>query len=141
MHYIREPFVWDMDTTDAMQTFWEAPKYSTDQTVIPLSVQTNDPGSLYSFYKNLIHYRNASKALTFGDMVSTDFRIHEVVSFKRFYEGEQLLVLNNVSDVEVTIDLSENDTMFDDLDYDSNGTAELSDGTLTLPAFTTVILK
>jgi alpha-amylase len=139
--HIREPFVWDTGTTDALQTNWMPARYSTDQTIQPLSKQKNDPASLYSFYRSLIHYRNASKVLTFGGIESTEFRIKEVVSFKRYHEGEQLLVLNNISDVEVTIELLGNDSMFDDVDYDSNGTAELNNGELTLPAFTTVILK
>jgi alpha-amylase len=139
--YIREPFVWDVDTTDEVQTYWEQPKYSTAQTVVPLKRQVNDPLSIYNFYKTLIHYRNSSKALTFGDIEPTEFRITEVISFKRHYDDEQLLILNNISDVEVTIQLTGKESAFDDVAYDSNGTSELTEDGLRLPAFSTVILK
>lgn len=139
--YIREPFVWDVDTTDEVQTYWEQPRYSTDQTVRPLNTQKDDPSSLYNFYRTLIQYRNSSKALTFGNIEITELRRNEVISFKRSYEQEEILVLNNISDVEITYQLSGNDSKFVNLDYNSNGTAELIDAELRLPAFTTVILK
>jgi glycosidase len=139
--YIREPFVWDVDTTDEVQTYWEQPRYSNDQTVRPLNKQKDDPSSLYNFYRNLIQYRNSSKALTFGNIEITDVRRNEVIGFKRSYDQEEILVLNNISDVEITYQLSGNDSKFVNLDYNSNGRAELIDTELRLPAFTTVILK
>ena len=107
-----------------MQTSWEQPKYSTDQTVQPLSEQKKDPLSLYNFYKGLIRFRNASKALTLGEIENTNFSIAEVVSFKRKYDNEELLVLNNISDVEITIELSDENEKFDAVVYDSNKTAD-----------------
>ena len=137
--YIREPFIWASE--DAMQTSWEQPKYSTRQTVQPLSEQKKDPLSLYNIYRELIRYRNESKALTLGGIENTNFSITEVVSFKRKYDNEELLVLNNISDVEITIELSDENEKFDAVVYDSNKTAALNDGELRLPAYTTVILK
>ena len=137
--YIREPFIWASE--DAMQTSWEQPKYSTHQTVQPLSEQKKDPLSLYNFYRELIRFRNGSKALTLGEIENTNFSIAEVVSFKRKYDNEELLVLNNISDVEITIELSEENENFDAVVYDSNKTASLNDGELRLPAYSTVILK
>ena len=34
--YVREPFIWDLDKKDPMQTSWEKPEFSTDKTVVPL---------------------------------------------------------------------------------------------------------
>lgn len=138
---IREPFVWDVDQKDTIQTSWEQPQYSTDQTVISFSKQQNDPTSLYNFYKKLIHYRNESKALTLGNIDNTDFTITEVVSFKRQYEDEELLILNNISDVEVTLQLDGNNSAFDVVAYDTKGTVTIDNGEVRLPAFSTVILK
>ena len=139
--YIREPFIWDSGTGVAMQTSWEEPKYSTEQTVTPLSKQMNDPQSLYNFYKKLIHYRNGSKTLTLGAIDNTKLDIVEVVSFKRRYEEDELLILNNVSDVEVTIHLTGENEKFDAIDYDASEAATLNNGELRIPAYSTLILK
>jgi glycosidase len=138
---IREPFIWASAKADPMQTSWEKPKYSTDRTVQPLSEQKTDPNSLYNFYRDFIKFRNQSKALTLGEIVNTNFSIAEVVSFKRKYEDEELLVLNNISDVEVTIQLTDDNERFDAVAYDSNNSATLDNSELTLPAYSTVILK
>ena len=139
--YIREPFIWAESNTDAMQTSWEQPKYSNDQTVQPLSKQKEDVGSLYNFYKEMIWLRNGSKILTMGAIEKTNFSIAEVVSFRRIYENEELLVLNNISDVEITIPFRDENEKFDEVFYDSNKTSVFEDGELTLPAYSTVILK
>src|SRR6185436_18822754 len=94
--FIREPFIWDVDKKDAMQTTWEVPKFSTSSTIIPLSKQKDDMNSMYQFYKKMIHYRNGSKALTLGEIENSNLNISEVVSFLRKYGEEEVLVLNNV---------------------------------------------
>ena len=76
-----------------------------------------------------------------GEIENTNFSIVEVVSFKRKYENEELLVLNNISDVEITIALTDENEKFNKVVYDSNKTAILEEGELTLPAYSTVIMK
>jgi glycosidase len=139
--YVREPFIWDIGKNDPMQTSWEKPQFSTDSTVVPISKQRNDPKSLYNFYRKLIDIRNNSGALTYGDIEHAEIRINEVVSFKRLHENERLLVLHNVSDVEITIPLINGNKDFTEVLYDMRGNAKLNDGEIVLPAYTTVILK
>lgn len=139
--YIREPFIWDDGRQDTTQTSWSQPRYSTDQTVVPLSRQQNDPASLYNFYKKLIHFRNSSKALTVGKIDNADFTISEIISFTRQFDDEELLILHNISDVEVTLELDGKNSRFDDIKYDSKGGLKVNNGELKLPAFSTVILK
>lgn len=139
--YIREPFLWDKEKNDPFQTAWEEPKYSSSATVIPLSEQRKDPSSLYNFYKKLIHLRNSSKALTLGEIDNSDFSRTEVVSFIRKFEDEELLVLSNVSDVELTLQITGKNSRFDEIEFVTNETSNLDDGALKLPAFSTVILK
>ncbi|MFZ6010109.1 MAG: alpha-amylase family glycosyl hydrolase [Bacteroidota bacterium] len=138
--YVREPFIWDTGKTDPMQTAWEKPQYSTDETVVPLSRQLDDEQSLYNFYRNLIQYRNSSAALTFGDIDHSGLETNEVVSFIRKHENDETLVLHNVSDVEVTITMKGGTADFTSVGYNSGGVS-LKDGTLVLPAFSTAILK
>lgn len=139
--YVREPFIWDFDTNDQMQTAWEKPHYSTDSTVVPFSKQKDDPASLYNFYKKLITIRNQSNALTYGDIDEVGMNVAEVVSFKRIHNNEQVLVLHNVSDVEVTVQLPDGYEDFTNLTYDMNGNTKIEKSEISLPAYTTVILN
>jgi alpha-amylase len=139
--YVREPFIWDIDKKDPMQTSWEKPEFSTDKTVIPYARQKEDEQSLFNFYKNLIHYRNTSLPLTQGEIDYSGISISEIVSFKRKFKEQEELVLHNVSDVEVTIKLSEENQKFARLAYQSKPSIKIQDGEITIPAFCTLILK
>ena len=139
--YVREPFIWDSTGQDPLQTSWEKPEFSTDSTVVPAEVQQGDPESLLTFYKKLITHRNSSKALTYGDIDYSGLNVSEVVSFTRNYENESELVLHNISDVEVTLNLDKKNSRFKDVVYFSNDAYIREGNDLTLPAFSTVILK
>jgi glycosidase len=137
--YIREPFIWDKDHKDPLQTTWEEPRYSTEKSVVPLSVQKADPKSIYNFYRDWIEYRNDSKAMTYGSIELAPVEINEVVSFFRVKDGDKLFVLHNISDVEVTVrvDLDE----LYRLDYTTNPAVELRETEIVLPAYASAILK
>jgi alpha-amylase len=140
--YVREPFIWDEGKNDKMQTAWEVPQYSTDKTVVPYSKQSNDKQSLFNFYKRTIAYRNSSNALTYGDIDHAGIKISEVVSFIRRHENEEVLVLHNVSDIEVTVRMDEAIRRFNTVDYFSEGEKlSIEDNQLRVPAYSTVILK
>lgn len=140
--YVREPFIWDDDKKDKMQTSWEVPQFSTDKTVVPLRIQKDDSNSLYNFYRKIIKFRNSSAALTYGDIEGTGLNIVEVVSFIRKHEMQEVLVLHNVSDVEVSVALENDISKFNEIDYDSQGgKIAIEDGSIKLPAYTTVVLK
>jgi glycosidase len=137
--YIREAFIWDKDHKDPAQTTWEEPRYSNEKTVVPLAIQKTDQNSIYNFYKDLIEYRNDSKALTYGTIELAPEIMNEVISFYRVKDGEKLFVLHNISDVEVTapIDLDE----LYRLDYTTNRAVELRETEIVLPAYSSAILK
>ncbi len=140
--YVREPFIWDEGKKDKLQTSWEVARYSTDQRVVPFSKQDKDAGSLLNFYRKLIDFRNTSSALTYGNIDHSGIHLEEVVSFIRSYENEQLLVLHNVSDVEVMVKLENDNVGFNEIDYvNGAGKIAFNGGELRLPAYTTVILK
>ncbi|MEJ7645502.1 MAG: alpha-amylase family glycosyl hydrolase [Chryseolinea sp.] len=139
--YIREPFIWDTKGKDPAQTSWEQARYSSDTSVISLEQQKKDPLSLYNCYRKLIHNRNSSEALTRGDLAPSPIDIREVVSFKRISEKEVMLVLHNVSDVEVTIPMVGELTGFDQIVFELPGNAKLTGGEMKLPAYSTVILN
>ena len=140
--FVREPYVWDRGTDDKMQTSWEQARYSTDESVVPYFVQEKDPASLLNFYRNIVRFRNASPALTYGDIDHAGMHIEEVVSFIRGYQNEELLVLHNISDVEVTVVLKDDNARFERIVFDTaGGQVVMKENSLKLPAFTTLILK
>jgi alpha-amylase len=139
--YVREPFIWDEGKKDKMQTAWEVPQYSTDKTVVPYNRQKEEKTSLFNFYKRTIAYRNSSSALTYGDIDHSGIKISEVVSFIRRHDDEEVLVLHNVSDVEVTVRMPDTLSRFNSIDYSSEGgKLSIDDGQLRVPAYSTVIL-
>ncbi len=139
--FVREPYVWDAANKDLLQTSWETPRYSTDKSVVPYAIQKRDPASLLNFYRNLIRFRNESPALTYGDILPSDIQVSEVVSFKRVHEDAEVLVLHNVSDVEITVALTEGNQSFGVvLFYSGDGQVEVERNEIRLPAYSTVIL-
>ena len=44
--YIREPLLWNNKTEDQLRATWIKPRYSTDSTIVPVSVQLKDKSSL-----------------------------------------------------------------------------------------------
>lgn len=137
--YIREPFLWDAEGKDPMQTKWEQPKYSTDKTVIPLAAQKDDPHSLYNFYKDWINYRNGSDVLTFGTLETSPVEMNEIVSFFRVKGEDRIFVIHNISDVEVTMPLDLDG--FYHLDYTTKTNIELRDAEIVMPAHSTAVLS
>ena len=140
--FVREPYVWDEANHDKMQTSWEKARYSTDEQVIPYRKKTDDPGSLLSFYRSMVRFRNENPALTYGDIDHSGMQIEEVVSFTRTFENVELLVLHNVSDVEVTVNPETKNARFTEIIFDTvAGEVTAENGDLRLPAYSTVILK
>ena len=137
--HIREPFLWDTKENDTGRPTWIEPKYSTDETVVPLSQQMEDQKSLYNHYKTLINLRNNHKALTFGDINLNDLSDARLISFTREIEGNTALVIHNISQESVTVDLSgakQKELLFSTEPDFSTGVSPV-----TLPGFSTVILN
>jgi alpha-amylase len=136
--YIREPFIWDYDKKDPVQTSWEEPRFSTDKTVVPLKDQMADPESLFNFYKEWVESRNDSEVLTYGSVELPPVQIKEIVSFFRVKGDDKAFILHNVSDVEVTmpIDLDE----IYRLSFGTKDGIELRETEIVMPAHSTAVL-
>jgi alpha-amylase len=137
--YIREPFIWYKGHADGKwQTKWEPSRFNMDN---PRSVeeQINDPDSLLSHYRNLIHYRNAEPLLQFGALKDYKLDTRNVQAYLRYTKDAQLLVMINITFQPQTVELT--DETFKTIDFSNNQKASLNGKTLTLPPYTTVILK
>lgn len=96
---IRTPMQWD-DTLGTggftIGTPWQALDASYPD--INVANQTDNPDSLLSAYRDLIHVRNQSHALQYGDFTFVTSDTRRVYSFLRQSEEETVLVVLNFDD-------------------------------------------
>lgn len=108
---VREPFLWDVLTSDNYRTTWRIPYYSTDYLVKPLEIQKKDLNSIYKVYEKFIKLRNTYPSLAQGTISypNSYFETYEknFMVFFREYQGEKLMVIHNVSPNTSTIAVSE----------------------------------
>ncbi|CAF1171214.1 unnamed protein product [Didymodactylos carnosus] len=140
---IREPFYWTDKSDNTGQTTWLKCTYTTRSNgCVPFDEQINDSYSLYSHYKTLIHIRNQSDALTFGDLIPIDVKNASICAFERIYGQDTVLVIHNLSTKSVTIPLpnniSENDVT---VLWTTNNQNQLGKKNVTVSGYSTIILK
>ena len=99
---IRRPMQWNAEE-DAGFTAgdpWRAADAS--YATVNMAAQTDDPDTLLSTYRDLIHTRNSSPAMLRGDFTLVESSERKVIAFWRQYETETVLVLLNIDDMPVT---------------------------------------
>ena len=98
---IRTPMQWD-DTTFAGftdgESVWEALQDAENVAYANVAGQTDDPASLLSYYRSLIHLRNANSALRGGGLTAVDSSAPGVYAFLRHDAEQTLLVMINLDD-------------------------------------------
>jgi glycosidase len=103
--HIREPFLWDEREYDSLRTTWISPRFSTDETVIPLALQLEDFNSLYHFYRYWIHLRRWQPILAKGEIRPITHQVPELLAFYRAWEGKTLEVYHNFSDQAIEVEV------------------------------------
>jgi len=96
---IRTPMQWDAtENTVGFTTArpWEPPQ--SNATEVNVALQTGDPDSLLSTYRDLIALRAAHPALRRGSWAAVDSPTRQVYSFVRATDAETLLVIVNLAD-------------------------------------------
>jgi glycosidase len=125
---IREPFIWD-NKDKKKNTSWQTSINHPDN--IAVSVLTNKPDSIWSFYKNLIALRNGSKILKFGSLEVVEAGSSNVLAYKRVYEDKEVYVLVNGNSDQIQEKLALKDVKIlysnkrDDKQLNINGLLEL----------------
>jgi alpha-amylase len=100
---IRTPMQWTSDPDNAgfsTVSAWQAPDASV--TEFNVAAQTDDPDSLLSHYRRLIHLRNNSPALQYGSYTLVESSERPVYSFLRHTADEVVLVLVNLNHREIS---------------------------------------
>ncbi|CAM4506362.1 glycosidase [Paenibacillus endophyticus] len=144
--YIREPMPWHSDPSGGEgQTAWEKPRHNTEPQQVSVETQTNDEASLLNHYRQLIKWRNEEPALQDGSIA--EFKLEpanqKLSAYVRMTAAERVLVVHNLSADEQTTALQASLAYgsFESLVRATSTGAELAEGRLTLPAYSTVILK
>ncbi|MDZ7604525.1 MAG: alpha-amylase family glycosyl hydrolase [Cyclobacteriaceae bacterium] len=139
---IREPFLWAESLADSLRPKWIKPEFTHDSSVTPLSIQMADEESLFNHYKTLIHLRNYSKALTFGDLQEAGYGNSSAISYYRNHGEERLLVIHNLTNTPISIQLRDEDTDFTSVIYSNNPDGDRPEnGSVDIVANSTIILK
>ncbi|WP_439554792.1 alpha-amylase family glycosyl hydrolase [Dyadobacter sp.] len=99
--HIREPFLWtECPEDEPGTTGWINAKFSTFETVVPLSRQATDPKSIYNHYRTLIHLRKAEPALCQiidPNLSAVDLSDKQLLAFLRPHFTRPVLVIHNLS--------------------------------------------
>lgn len=100
---IRTPMQWSAEERTAGFTAASHPWQPLDESYETANVaaQTDDPDSLLSHYRRLIHLRNNHVALRYGDMLLVESSKRPVYAFIRQTPDEMLLVLVNMNHREI----------------------------------------
>ena len=123
------------------QTTWETAKHNLDDDSVNVEAQLTDPSSLLSQYRNVIEWRTGTAALRDGAVENYSVEDDQVLSYIRAIASEQVLVVHNLSGEAKEVSLSEKEPHFSALLHQSDDQASFQDGTVSLPAYSTVILK
>jgi glycosidase len=100
---IRTPMPWNDDPPGlgfTTGTPWEPPDPGYDR--FNVAAETDAPGSLLSHYRTLIHLRNGSPALRFGDYAEVETGNRAVFAYLRSAGDDHVLVVLNFSPDPVT---------------------------------------
>lgn len=100
---IREPFLWAPQELDSMRASWIKPRFTTDETVTPLSIQKDDPNSLFNHYKQLIQTRNRSEVLMKGSIEPIEVDNPGVLAYKRVLGDKSISYFHNLTGEEVQV--------------------------------------
>lgn len=121
--------------------------YSSDKQIKATAAdQVADENSVYSHYVKVLAIRHKYPAIARGDYKAISCGNAKLGGFLVEYNGEYLVIIHNTSGGELTYDLTRcsalNGKGIDEIcDYVGTGKASLNGNLITVPAFTTVILR
>lgn len=138
--YIREPMIWSRANPEG-NTRWIQGKFNLHTP--SAEEQVEDPDSLYTHYSKWIHWRKKIAALRHGAIKSFAAGNSSVSAFVRYTDKERVLVLHNLSGTEQTVESPEigSDGGYRKLIVESKQGAVLSEGRITIPAYSSVIIR
>ncbi|WP_435169207.1 alpha-amylase family glycosyl hydrolase [Paenibacillus glycanilyticus] len=142
--YLREPMIWYADPAGGEgQTSWEQSKYNAAGSAVSVESEQQNDQSLLAWYRMLLKWRSEEPALRDGGIAAYSLKnaVPQVSAYVRETADERVLVLHNLSGQPQKAELAEEYGSFAKLSRKSDNAAELSGGVVTLPPYSSVILK
>lgn len=144
--YIREPMIWYSNAIGAEgQTTWLQSKHNKEAGAVSVESQLQDEQSLYHHYRQLISWRNEEPTLRDGSIAEYTFdnANHKLSAYIRVTTTERVLVVHNLSAEAQSIELTTSELYgeFTEIVRKTNAEAQLQKAILTIPAYSTLILK
>jgi len=93
---IRKPMQWDSTEYAGFSSFLPWRPLNSNFDLINVGNQENDPDSLLNLYKELIHIRNSTNALSIGDFQILKTNQQNVVVFVRKSVNQTIIIISNV---------------------------------------------
>ncbi|MCF2502251.1 DUF3459 domain-containing protein [Dyadobacter sp. CY107] len=113
--YIREPFIWSGDAENSCTASWIDAQFSKSETIAPLSVQTEDPDSVFNHYKTLINLRKSELALSqifAPNLHRVCLQDDQMLSYFRPHVDKSLVIIHNLSSYDKPILMPEDKSAF-----------------------------
>ncbi len=137
---LRDNFKWS-DTKGAPNANWTITLWNWDfhanDTTIALDKQLDDANSIYNHYKTIIGLRKANPALMDGDYTALTTSHDALLGYTRSKDEQTLSIYHNLSSLPITTTLEKTGTIL----YRSTESCTLDDVTLTLPAYSTIVIN
>ena len=98
---IRTPMHWENSPSAGFTDgdyLWEPLQDADNLAAANVADQRDDPDSLLSHYRDLIHLRNGNSALRQGDLTAVDSDVRGVYAFLRHHPEQTVLVVINLDD-------------------------------------------
>lgn len=92
---------------------------------INVEKQKNDPDSILNFYRTLISLRKKCKAISLGTTIPLAENHKSVYMYKRVYENQELLVINNFYGEKTEVELNFNTTGYTNILSNNNNSRKL----------------
>lgn len=144
--YIREPMIWYQDEKGGEgQTKWIQSRHNREAGAISVEAQLKDQQSLLYRYKQLISWRNEEPALRDGgiDEYKMSSTNDGLSAYLRVITNDRVLVVHNLSGETLSTELQASDVYgeFSQLVRTTDTNATLENSVLTVPPYSTVIIK
>nr|WP_113869570.1 alpha-glucosidase [Brenneria salicis]NMN91671.1 oligo-1,6-glucosidase [Brenneria salicis ATCC 15712 = DSM 30166]RBP57484.1 oligo-1,6-glucosidase [Brenneria salicis ATCC 15712 = DSM 30166]RLM28557.1 glucohydrolase [Brenneria salicis ATCC 15712 = DSM 30166] len=101
----RTPFQWSNADNAGFTTGTPWLRINPNYKEINAADQTNDPDSVYNFYRQLIAIRQATPALTYGAYQDLDPNNNDVYAYTRTLKGEKYLIVVNFREQPISYSL------------------------------------
>lgn len=146
----RAPMYWSMDADAEGMCDGPADMENFDMKFESYEEQSKDASSIYQYVKNVILLRNQQEVIRKGSTTCLeDLSNDDICVIKKTYEGEELLLIFNISENENTVDLSgvdvngnaaQNAEIAGEL-LTGDAEVNISDATVTMPAYSILVLR